>query len=76
MGIVFIEWATNPTLRRNLRTERQGEILWTGSLALVIAILFLFTRNLWLCAIIHLGLQIGLLSLLGVLYRARGERIA
>jgi hypothetical protein len=76
LGVVFVEWATNPTLRRNLGRERQGEILWNGSLALVIAILFLFTRNLWLCAIIHLGLEIGLLAILGALYRKRGARIA
>lgn len=76
LGIVLAEWATNPELRRNLGTERQGGILWTGSLALVIAILFLFTRNLWLCALIHLGLEIGLLAILGALYRKRGARIA
>ncbi len=76
LGVVFIEWATNPKLRRTLGTERQGEILWTGSLALVIAILFLFTRNLWLCATIHLGLEMGLLAILGALYRKRGARIA
>jgi len=76
LGIVFIEWATNPKLRRTLDTERRGEILWNGSLALVIALIFLFTHNLWLCAIIHLGLEMGLLAILGTLYRVRGERIA
>lgn len=73
LGIVYLEWATNPTLRRNLGTERQGEILWSGSLALVIAILFLFTRNLWLCALIHLGLEAGLLAILGALYGKRAK---
>jgi len=74
LGVVFLEWATNPTLRRNLGTQRQGEMLWSGSLALVIAIIFLFTKNLWLCTIIHLGLEMGLLTLLGGLYQARRER--
>lgn len=76
LGVVFIEWAMNPKLRRSLGTERQGEIVWSGSLALVIAIIFLFTRNLWLCALIHLGLDMGLLAILGALYRKRGVRIA
>lgn len=71
LGIVYLEWATSPTLRRNLGTERQGEILWSGSLALVVAILFLFTHNLWLCALIHLGLETGLLAILGALYGKR-----
>jgi len=37
----------------------------------VIAIIFLFTKNLWLCALIHLGLEMGLLAILGALYRKR-----
>jgi len=76
LGVIFVEWATNPTSRHNLGTERQGEILWRGSLALLIAIIFLFTGNLWLCAIIHLGLEVGLLTILGASYRKRGVRIA
>lgn len=76
LGVVLIEWAMNPKLRRSLGTERQGEIVWNGSLALVIAIIFLFTRNLWLCALIHLGLEMGLLTVLGALYGKRGVRIA
>jgi hypothetical protein len=76
LGVVLIEWATNPILRRNLGTERQGEILSMASLALVIAILFLFTKNLWLCAIIHLGLEMGLLTVLGLLYRRQKAPMA
>lgn len=72
LALVLLEGASNPLLRHDLsRPERAGGILLTGGIALVIALVYLFTRNLWLCVLIHLGIEVGLLRLWGYLVRAR-----
>jgi hypothetical protein len=76
LGIILLEWATDPRVRHSLGTEEQGDTLWDGSLALVTSIVFLFTRNLWLCLAVHLGLEIGLLAILGGIYRVQRELTA
>ena len=68
--IILAEAYSDPHLRRRLSLPGQAEpILMRASVALVMAILYLFTRNLWLCVPIHLGLEAGLLHLLGAIHQ-------
>ncbi|MFQ6059080.1 MAG: hypothetical protein ACE5MB_09420 [Anaerolineae bacterium] len=72
LALAFLEAYSSPHLRRGLRQpEQAGGILLTGSLALVVALIYLFTHNLWLCVLSHLGIEVGLLRLWGVLYGSR-----
>jgi len=54
LGLVFVEWALSPFWRRGWRLPGQaaGEWLRAG-LAVVVAFLFLLTRNLWVCVGVH-----------------------
>jgi hypothetical protein len=53
-------------LRHTLsQPERAGQALLTGGIALIISIVYLLTRNLWLCLLIHLGIEMGVLRLWG-----------
>jgi hypothetical protein len=65
-AIAILEMLARPQLWSRLRQPGQADgFLLTTSLAFVVAILFLFTHNLWVCAVVHGGLALGLLSLLG-----------
>lgn len=73
LALILLEGFSNPLLRHDLgQPERAGGILLTGSMALIIALVYLFTRNLWLCVLIHLGIEVGLLRLWGMLRWGRG----
>lgn len=53
-ALVCLEWASNPWLRHGLRQPTQAEpILRRAALALVTTVLFILTRNLWLCWVTH-----------------------
>ena len=64
-AVAILEMLSRPQLWSRLRQPGQADgFLLTASLAFVVTILFLFTHNLWVCAIVHGGLALGLLSLL------------
>lgn len=66
LALVLLEGASNPLLRHTLsQPERAGQALLTGGIALIISIVYLLTRNLWLCLLIHLGIEMGVLRLWG-----------
>ena len=53
-ALVCLEWSSNPWLRHGLRRPAQAEpILRRAALALVTTVLFILTRNLWLCWAVH-----------------------
>lgn len=56
---LFTGW-TNPQVRSTLGREGQEESLHLASLALITAVTFYFTKNLWVSAALHLGLELGL----------------
>jgi hypothetical protein len=64
-AVAILEMLSRPLLWGRLRQPGQADgFLFTTSLAFVVTILFLFTHNLWVCAIVHGGLALGILSLL------------
>ena len=57
--LVTLEWSINPAWRRDLSLPwRSVSILARWSMALVMAIIFLFVRNLWLLVPIHWGVEV------------------
>jgi hypothetical protein len=63
--LVLGEWCLNPAIRNDLGIARRaGEILTTIAIAFSISVVFYFTANLWLCIVVHLILQFGLLAFL------------
>jgi hypothetical protein len=69
LGLVYAEWAVNPFWRQGWRStplrfgDWRQESLAAGqwlraALALVIAVLFLFTQNLWICLAVHWLLEL------------------
>jgi len=64
-AVAILEMLARRQLWSRLRQPGQADgFLLTISLALVVTILFLFTHNLWVCAVVHGVLALGLLSLL------------
>jgi hypothetical protein len=64
LGLIYLEWALNPFWRQGWRTETLAAGQWLrAALALVVAILFLFTRNLWVCLGVHGALELTFQSL-------------
>ena len=56
--LVTLEWSINPAWRTDLSLPwRSANILMRWSLAFVTAIIFLFTRNLWLLVPIHWAIE-------------------
>jgi hypothetical protein len=54
LGLVYLEWGLNPFWRQDWRLESQAAMRWVrAALAPVIAVLYLFTRNLWVCLAVH-----------------------
>jgi hypothetical protein len=67
--LILAEWWLNPEMRKNLgMAYRRGETTTTAAIALSITIIYYFTLNLWLCMVVHLAIQFGLLSFLAVSY--------
>jgi hypothetical protein len=64
--LVFIEGWSNPTVRANVRDiPRADAPLWSGSLAIISTIVFIFTQNTWYCLVVHLLLDQGLRGVIG-----------
>jgi hypothetical protein len=59
LGLVYAEWVVSPFWRRGWREESQAAGRWLrAALALVIAVLFLMTQNLWICLLVHFLLEV------------------
>ena len=65
--ILSLEWWTNPAWRRGWDPMgRRPDVVLRWSLAFVMAIIFLFTRNLWLSIPLHWAIEMGCRYLLPV----------
>jgi hypothetical protein len=54
LGLIYLEWGLNPFWRRGWRRQARAAERWLrAALALVIAVVFLLTRNLWVCLVVH-----------------------
>ena len=54
LGLVYLEWSLDPFWRQDWRLGAQAAQRWLrAALVLVIMLLFLFTRNLWVCLMVH-----------------------
>jgi hypothetical protein len=59
LALVFVEWGLSPFWRRGWRLSRLAAERWLrAALALIIAVLFLLTRNLWVCLVVHWLLEL------------------
>jgi hypothetical protein len=59
LGLVYLEWALNPAWRHGWRAAPRAAEQWLrAALALVSALVFLLTRNLWLCLGVHVVLAL------------------
>jgi hypothetical protein len=58
LALVYLEWSLNPFWRRAWHSSARAATTWLrAALALVVAFVFLLTRNLWACVAIHLLLE-------------------
>jgi len=74
--ILSLEWWTNPAWRRNWDTVTQRpDVVLSWSLAFVMAIIFLFTRNLWLAITLHWAIEMGYRQLLPVPQHDKGPQL-
>jgi hypothetical protein len=64
LGLIFLEWGLNPFWRRGWRLEEKAGARWVrAAVALVVAVVFLLSRNLWVCLAVHLLLEFSLRAL-------------
>jgi hypothetical protein len=65
--ILNLEWWTNPAWRHGWGpVQQRPDVVLSWSLAFVMAIIFLFTRNLWLAITVHWAIEMGCRHLLPV----------
>jgi hypothetical protein len=65
--LVLAEWCLNPAMRNDLGIARRGgETLTAVTVAFCISVVYYFTANLWLCIVVHIAIQFGLLSFLAL----------
>ena len=58
LGLVYLEWTLDPFWRRAWRLESQAAQYWLhAALVFVITVLFLLTRNLWVCLAVHVMIE-------------------
>ena len=58
LGLVYLEWSLNPFWRQGWRLAPQAAERWLhASVALITALVFLLTRNLWVCLAVHLLIE-------------------
>lgn len=66
LGLVLLEGWSNPEVRDNVHDiSRADAPLWTGSLAVMSTIVFIFTQNSWYALIVHALLDLGLRGIIG-----------
>jgi hypothetical protein len=65
--LILAEWGLNPRIRHDLGlARRDGETITTMATAFTISIVYYFTANVWMCMVIHLAIQFGLLALVAM----------
>jgi len=75
--LVTLEWSINPAWRRDLSLPwRSANTLTRWSMAFVMAIIFLFVRNLWLLVPIHWGIEVACQRLLAALSQLENSGLA
>lgn len=58
LALVYLEWGLNPRWRQGWRSPGEAGGRWLrAALALIAALLFLLTRNLWVCLALHWPLE-------------------
>jgi hypothetical protein len=56
--LVYLEWSLDPFWRQGWRLESRAAQRWLhAALALVTTVLFLLTRNLWVCLVVHVMIE-------------------
>ncbi len=66
LALVLIEGWSNPEVRENAHDiSRADAPLWTGSLAVMSTVVFVFTQNAWYALAIHALLDLGLRGIIG-----------
>ena len=56
--LVYLEWSLDPFWRQGWRLESRAAQRWLHvALALVTTVLFLLTRNLWVCLVVHVMIE-------------------
>lgn len=66
LGLVMLEGWSNPKVRDNVHDiSRADAPLWTGSLAVMSTIVFVFTQNSWYALAVHAILDLGLRGIIG-----------
>jgi len=64
LGLVYLEWTLDPFWRQAWRLESQAAERWLrAALALVVTVLFVLTRNLWVCLTVHAALELSMRQL-------------
>ncbi len=64
--LTLIEGWTNPSVRSSIRDIHRADApLWTGSIAVVTTIIFIFSENVWYCLATHLILDLVLRNYIG-----------
>jgi hypothetical protein len=59
LGLIYLEWSLNPFWRRGWHSESPAAERWLrAALAVIVALVFLLTRNLWACLGLHLLLEL------------------
>jgi hypothetical protein len=54
LGLIYVEWSLSPFWWRGWRRQQQAAVRWLrAALALVAALIFLLTYNLWVCLLVH-----------------------
>lgn len=64
LGLLYLEWSLDPLWRQGWRLGSRAAQRWLhAALVFVIALLFLFTRNLWVCLTVHLMVEFSMRQL-------------
>lgn len=54
LALIYLEWTLDPFWRQGWRSPSQATARWLhAALALITAVIFLSTRNLWICLAVH-----------------------
>lgn len=64
LGLVYLEWGLNPFWREGWRMTSGAAERWLrASLAVITALLFFLSRNLWVCLVVHLLIELSMRQL-------------
>lgn len=74
LALVLIEGWSNPTVRASAHDIARADApLWSGSLAIISTIVFIFTQNVWYCLAVHLLLDLGLRGITGFPHQIQSD---